>query len=93
MVVAYDPVAAEGASSMLPDVELADSAEAALRGADAVVLVTEWPEFSELDWVAAGDLMASPILIDGRNYLDAETLRAAGFAYEGIGRPDAQNGA
>ena len=92
-VVAYDPVAAEGASSMLPDVEMATSPESALSGADAVVLVTEWPEFSELDWVAARDSMASAVLIDGRNYLDAETLRAAGFAYEGIGRPDAQNGA
>ncbi len=92
-VVAYDPVAEDSASSMLPDVEMADSADAALNGADAAVLVTEWPEFSELDWVAARGSMASPILIDGRNYLDAEKLRSAGFAYEGIGRPDGQSGA
>jgi UDPglucose 6-dehydrogenase len=91
-VVAYDPVAEGSAASMLPDVEMADSAETALEGADAVVLVTEWPEFSELDWAAARDSMASPVLIDGRNYLDAGELRAAGFAYEGIGRPDGQNG-
>ena len=92
-VVAYDPVAEEGASAMLPDVEMAPSAEAAMKGADAAVLVTEWPEFSELDWAAARDSMASAVLIDGRNYLDGEELRAAGFVYEGIGRPDAQNGA
>jgi UDPglucose 6-dehydrogenase len=91
-VVAYDPVAETSAASMLPDVEMADSAQTALEGADAVVLVTEWPEFSELDWVAARDSMASAVLIDGRNYLDASELRAAGFAYEGIGRPDGQNG-
>ena len=91
-VVAFDPVAEEIAASMLPDVEMADSAEAALKGADAVVLVTEWPEFSELDWVSARDSMATAVLIDGRNYLDAGELRAAGFAYEGIGRPDGLNG-
>ena len=91
-VVAYDPVAADGASSMLPDVEMAASPAAALEGADAAVLVTEWPEFSDMDWAAARDSMGSAILIDGRNYLDAAALRAAGFAYEGIGRPDTQNG-
>jgi UDPglucose 6-dehydrogenase len=91
-VVAYDPVAEDIASSMLPGVEMADSAMAALEGADAVVLVTEWPEFSELDWVSARDSMRTGVLIDGRNYLDAEKLRGAGFAYEGIGRPDGQNG-
>ena len=91
-VVAFDPVAEDIAASMLPDVEMAASAEAALEGADAVMLVTEWPEFSELDWASARDLMASAVLIDGRNYLDADALRAAGFAYEGIGRPDGQSG-
>jgi UDPglucose 6-dehydrogenase len=91
-VVAYDPVAEDIASSMLPGVEMADSATAALVGADAVVLVTEWPEFSELDWVSARESMGNAVLIDGRNYLDAEKLRGAGFAYEGIGRPDGQNG-
>jgi UDPglucose 6-dehydrogenase len=91
-VVAYDPVAEGSAAAMLPDVEMADSAASALEGADAAVLVTEWPEFSELDWVSARDSMASAVLIDGRNYLDAGELRAAGFAYEGIGRPGGQSG-
>ncbi len=92
-VVAYDPVAAKGASAMLPDVEMEDSAVAALEGADAVVLVTEWPEFADLDWARARESMASPVLIDGRNYLDGEALRAAGFSYDGIGRPDGANSA
>ena len=91
-VVAYDPVAGGSATSMLPQVEMADSAEGALQGADAAVLVTEWPEFAELDWAAVRDSMGSPVLVDGRNYLDAEAVRAAGFAYEGIGRPDAAGG-
>jgi UDPglucose 6-dehydrogenase len=86
VVVAYDPVAHEGAAGILPTVELAASAEEALRGADAAILVTEWPEFAELDWSALASQMASPLLVDGRNFLDPETLRAAGFTYEGIGR-------
>ena len=85
-VVAYDPVASERAGELLDSVELRDSALEALDGADAAVLVTEWPQFAELDWVEAAQRMAKPLLVDGRNFLDAETLRAAGFEYEGIGR-------
>jgi UDPglucose 6-dehydrogenase len=86
-VIAFDPVAAKAARELLPDVEMTSSAEAALAGADAVVLVTEWEEFADLDWGALGEKMATPLVIDGRNFLDPEALRAAGFAYEGIGRP------
>jgi UDPglucose 6-dehydrogenase len=86
-VSAFDPVAAEAARELLPDVELAESAEAAMEGAHAVVLVTEWPQFAELDWRSLAGRMAKPLVIDGRNFLDAEALRAAGFDYEGIGRP------
>jgi len=88
-VSAYDPVAMERASAELPEVEMCDSALQALEGADAAVLVTEWPEFAELDWSEAAALMARPLLVDGRNFLDAEALRAAGFEYEGIGRESA----
>jgi UDPglucose 6-dehydrogenase len=84
-VVAYDPVAAEAASELLDGVELRDSALEALEGADAAVLVTEWPEFAELDWGEAAGRMARPLLVDGRNFLDAKALRAAGLEYEGIG--------
>ena len=83
----YDPVAAEGAREMLGSAQVSASALEALDGADAAVLVTEWPEFRELDW--AGEVkqrMAQPIVVDGRNFLDREALRAAGFTYEGIGR-------
>ena len=85
-VRAYDPVAMEAAAALLPSVAMRDSALAALDGADAAVLVTEWPEFAELDWAEAAGRMARPLLIDGRNFLDPEALRAAGFTYEGIGR-------
>jgi UDPglucose 6-dehydrogenase len=91
-VVAYDPVATERASELLHGVELATSVQDALRGADAAVIVTEWPEFAELDWRAARDLMKAPVVIDGRNLLDPAALSAAGFAYEGVGRPTLANG-
>ncbi|HMC06036.1 MAG TPA: UDP-glucose/GDP-mannose dehydrogenase family protein [Solirubrobacterales bacterium] len=82
----YDPVAENRARELLPGIELLDSPEAALEGADAAILVTEWPEFAELDWESLAKRMKAPVLIDGRNYLDPERLRGAGFAYEGIGR-------
>jgi UDPglucose 6-dehydrogenase len=85
-VVGYDPVAAQRAREVLPGVEMAASALDALDGADAAILVTEWPEFIELDWSDAAKRMANPLLIDGRNFLDPGRLRSAGFTYEGIGR-------
>jgi UDPglucose 6-dehydrogenase len=87
MVTAYDPVAADRARQLLPAVEIKGSALDAVEGADAAVLVTEWPEFAELDWTEAAGRMANPLLIDGRNFLDAEAIRAAGITYDGIGRP------
>jgi UDPglucose 6-dehydrogenase len=81
----YDPVAERRATELLPSVELCESAQEALAGADAAVLVTEWPEFAELDWDTMRDRMANALVVDGRNFLDAQRLRAAGFAYEGIG--------
>jgi UDPglucose 6-dehydrogenase len=86
-VSAYDPVAEGAARDLLPNVELADSVESVLDGADAAVLVTEWPEFAGLDWSALRERMANPLVVDGRNFLDARTLREAGYTYEGIGRP------
>ena len=84
-VSAWDPVA--DGRAQLHGVEVADSALAALDGADAAVIVTEWPEVSELDWAAAGERMRGRVVVDGRNVLDPAEMRALGFAYEGIGRP------
>jgi UDPglucose 6-dehydrogenase len=91
-VSAYDPVAEDRARELLPSIGFADSPEHALAGADAAVLVTEWPEFAELDWKAAASTMANPLVIDGRNFLDPKALREAGVAYEGIGRPSGDPG-
>jgi UDPglucose 6-dehydrogenase len=86
-VRAYDPVAADRAREVLVGTQLCASALDALEGADAAVLVTEWPEFRELDW--AGEVkqrMKVPLIVDGRNFLSREDLTSAGFTYEGIGR-------
>jgi hypothetical protein len=88
IVRGYDPVAEEPARALLPTIELCDSVESALEDADAAILVTEWPEFAELDWPGLRDRMANPLVVDGRNFLDPAVLRNAGFAYEGIGRPN-----
>jgi UDPglucose 6-dehydrogenase len=85
-VVADDPVATDAASGLLTSTEFAPGAAAALAGADGAILVTEWAEFADLDWPALAGSMRSPVLIDGRNFRDPETMRAAGFTYEGIGR-------
>jgi UDPglucose 6-dehydrogenase len=86
IVTAFDPVAEEVARPLLHGVDFAESALDALDSADAAVLVTEWGEFAELDWSEARERMARPVLVDGRNFLAADDLRAAGFVYEGIGR-------
>jgi UDPglucose 6-dehydrogenase len=85
-VHAYDPVAEEQARKMLVGVEFADSALDAVTGADACVIVTEWPEFAELDWRLAAERMAGTLVVDGRNCVVPETVRAAGLEYEGVGR-------
>ena len=89
VVVAYDPIAEHQARELMPSVEMAPSALEALDGADGAVLVTEWPQFAELDWAEVAKRMANPLLVDGRNFLDPETVRAAGITYEAIGRPSA----
>ena len=82
----YDPVAMDNAAELLGGADAAESALDALDGADGAVLVTEWPEFAEIDWPAVKGKMAQPLIVDGRNFLDRDALVAAGFTYEGVGR-------
>jgi UDPglucose 6-dehydrogenase len=83
-VVAWDPVV--DARELLHGVEFADSAAAALAGADAAVIVTEWPELRALPWGELRETMRTPLLVDGRNLLDLDAMRAAGYSYEAMGR-------
>jgi UDPglucose 6-dehydrogenase len=85
-VTACDPVAEEQARKLVSGIAFADSPLQAVRDADAIVLVTEWPEFIDLDWGAVAQAMRGKLVIDGRNALDAQAVRGAGLTYEGIGR-------
>ena len=85
-VRAYDPIAEAEARKVMPQLDYADSALDALQDADAAVLVTEWKELVELDWDEVARRMNGELIIDGRNALDADQVRAAGLVYEGIGR-------
>src|SRR4051812_46375178 len=83
----YDPIASGRASGLLGGARVAQSALDAVDGAHAVVLVTEWPEFRELDWEGeVKQRLLSPLIVDGRNFLDRELLTRAGYTYEGVGR-------
>ncbi len=82
----YDPIAIDSARARLGGVTFAESAGAALAGADAAVLVTDWPEILALDWSALAGAMRRTVMIDGRNALDEHEMRASGFTYEGFGR-------
>jgi UDPglucose 6-dehydrogenase len=91
-VHAHDPVAADVAREVFEEVitagslVLADSPQAAAAQADAVLLVTEWPEYREIDFAAVHTRMKTPVVLDGRNHLDHAQLRALGFTVTGIGR-------
>jgi len=85
-VRAYDPIAEREARKLMPQLDYAAGALDAVTDADAVVLVTEWPEFIELDWGEVARAMRGTVVIDGRNALDAAAIAAAGLTYEGIGR-------
>lgn len=88
-VVAFDPVAAERARAVLPAaVEIADSMLAAVTGADALVIVTEWPEFRAVLDADVRAAMREPLIVDGRNLLDPDAAVAAGFTYLSIGRAE-----
>jgi UDPglucose 6-dehydrogenase len=88
-VVVTDPEAVGNARRLWPDLSYADSAEEACPGADVVLLLTEWPQFTELDPVAVGRLVRAKNMLDGRNALDPARWRAAGWTYRALGRPRA----
>ncbi|WOT35204.1 UDP-glucose dehydrogenase family protein [Streptomyces coeruleorubidus] len=88
-VTVYDPKGMENARRVFPTLGYADSALDAVRGADIVLHLTEWREFRELDEEALGEVAAARIILDGRNALDPERWRKAGWTYRAMGRPTA----
>ncbi|KTR47717.1 UDP-glucose dehydrogenase family protein [Curtobacterium oceanosedimentum] len=85
-VRAYDPAANRTAARVRPEVGTVDSAAEALRDADLVLVLTEWAEFRELDPRDVAELVAAPVVLDGRNCLDRDAWTAAGFTVRGMGR-------
>ncbi|BBD65907.1 UDP-glucose/GDP-mannose dehydrogenase [Nostoc commune NIES-4072] len=86
-VKAFDPIVSQtGLRHGLSGVLVETDAERLADGCDALVLVTEWQQFSTLDYVKMAKLMTHPVIIDGRNFLDPEVMIRAGFQYVGVGR-------
>jgi len=86
-VRAHDPVAIPAARALLPGVAFVADAAGVAAGSDALLLATEWPEYSSLDWPAVRAAMRGRLIVDGRNALPAERLHELGFVYVGFGRP------
>ncbi len=85
-VRAYDPIAADNCRRILPDIEYCRSAFEAAESADAVVVVTEWNEFKQINLEKLRDTMSGRLIFDGRNLYDPEKMRRLGFEYHGVGR-------
>jgi UDPglucose 6-dehydrogenase len=85
-VRAYDPVAMKNVRRAVPEIELAGDAYSLAAGCDAIVIVTEWNEFKQLDLERVRDLMNRPVVIDGRNIYDPAMMKELGFYYRGMGR-------
>jgi UDPglucose 6-dehydrogenase len=87
-VHAYDPEAMKVARGIFGSkISYADNGYAALTGADALAIITEWNEFREPDFARMRKLMRSPVVFDGRNIYKPETIRGQGFTYYSMGRP------
>jgi len=86
-VVVTDPAAADNVHAQRPNLAIAPDALTAAQGADIVLLLTEWAQFRALDPVALREVVATPWIIDGRNALDPQRWRDAGWTYQSIGRP------
>ena len=88
-VSAYDPEAIEKARAMLPEVTYCADPYEAAEGADAILIVTEWDEFKQVDWTRLLSVVEQPLVIDGRNAFSPEEISRNGFRYVSIGRVDA----
>jgi UDPglucose 6-dehydrogenase len=84
-VHAFDPEASANATREIPSLETMASPEAAMRGADAVIIATEWPAFRDLDWARVKPTMLDPMVIDGRRLLDPAHMRSLGYRYVAVG--------
>lgn len=86
-VVVTDPIASDNASIVHPELTVKEDFNEALQGAEAVALLTEWPEYKELDPFQVAELVDVPYIFDGRNVLNPQRWRDAGWTFRGFGRP------
>jgi UDPglucose 6-dehydrogenase len=86
-VVVTDPKAIENGRRVWPDITFVPTAQDAAQGADVVLLLTEWSEYRDLDPAEFGSLVNHRRMLDGRNALDPDAWRAAGWTYRALGRP------
>lgn len=89
-LTAYDPQAMDKICIRFPALNCVPDAYQAARGADALLIVTEWEEFRNLEWKRIRESMARPLIVDGRNLLSPEKMNALGFEYQSVGRPKSQ---
>jgi UDPglucose 6-dehydrogenase len=87
-ISATDPQAMERTRSLFPDLHYSPDPYETTQGAEALLVLTEWPEYRTLDWERIRNLMARPLLLDGRNLLDPSRMEGLGFEYHSFGRPD-----
>lgn len=85
-VFAYDPIATDAVRQKFPNVTYTKTADEAVQGAHAALLITEWKECVQLDWEQVYQKMAQPVLLDGRNAWPAKIVKEAGFRYVGVGK-------
>lgn len=86
LIKAFDPVANDNAAKLIGGIEFVNSPRDAAAGADAVLVITEWNEFKQLDLREIKNVMKSPYIFDGRNIYDPDKIKAMGFIYKGVGR-------
>ncbi|HMW37685.1 MAG TPA: UDP binding domain-containing protein, partial [bacterium] len=85
-ICAYDPIAMNNAAQVLKQIEWVEDVYEAAKDADALVIMTEWNEFRELDLIKAKSLLKSPKIVDCRNIFDPKEIKALGFEYDAVGR-------
>jgi UDPglucose 6-dehydrogenase len=86
VVRAYDPAVDDASDPRLAGIEVVADPLAAAAGADVLAVLTEWPDFAEVDMAQVGEVMGSRNVVDARNLLDRDAIKALGFRYDGIGR-------
>ncbi|MCS6882362.1 MAG: UDP binding domain-containing protein, partial [Oscillochloridaceae bacterium] len=85
-IKAYDPVAMERAAEIIPEITFCRTAYDVAKEADALLIITEWNEFKQLDWDKIKGFMNQPVVLDGRNIYEPAEMAARGFVYCGVGR-------